>query len=105
MRRSYAPRGQFGNDIMRRKTVDMNTSARVGIASGIATAALMLAAGTANAGETDTIIGQRACESVAKQYRDMGYTARCNHIHDDRYYVSFDKPREGSRPSTGSFGG
>ncbi|MFC7425849.1 hypothetical protein [Nocardia tengchongensis] len=66
--------------------------------------ALVLGAGAANAGETGTIIGSKACEEVAKMYRDMGYTARCYHIHGDRYYVNFEKPRPGALPSTGSAG-
>lgn len=59
--------------------------------------------GIAAAGETGVIYGRKACEDLARQYRDMGYTARCNHIHGERFYVYFDKPR-GGRPSTGSAG-
>lgn len=60
-------------------------------------------AGTAAAGETGVIYGRQACEDVAREYRQMGYTARCNHIHGERFYVYFDKPGAG-RPSTGSAG-
>ncbi|WP_282781733.1 MULTISPECIES: hypothetical protein [unclassified Nocardia] len=75
-----------------------------GIAATIAALGIVTAGGTATAGETDTIIGREECQRVAKMYRDAGYTgARCYHIHGDRYYVSYDEPRD-SRPSTGSFG-
>ncbi|WP_280248760.1 hypothetical protein [Nocardia abscessus] len=68
---------------------------------GIAAAGIGFTAGAASAGETGAIIGLRQCEEVAKQYKAMGYSARCNHIHGDRYYVYYEKS---NRPSTGSFG-
>ncbi|MFE2994294.1 hypothetical protein ACFXG4_05090 [Nocardia sp. NPDC059246] len=72
--------------------------------AGIAVVAMGVGVGPANAGETPTIIGRKACEDTAKMYRDMGYSARCYLIHGDRFYVQFDKPRPGTRPSTGSAG-
>jgi hypothetical protein len=68
---------------------------------GIAAAGIGFAAGPASAYETGTIIGRDNCQEVARQYKAMGYSARCNHIHGDRYYVYYEKS---DRPSTGSFG-
>ncbi|MFD9615570.1 hypothetical protein ACFWWS_40065, partial [Streptomyces sp. NPDC059083] len=82
---------------MRHEGLRMKHIARAAVLSGIAAAAMGLGAGPANAGETGTIIGRNACEETAKMYREMGYSARCNHIHDERYYVSYDKPRPGWR--------
>lgn len=67
-------------------------------------AAVGLGAGPANAGETGTIYGRKACEETVKMYREMGYNARCNHIGGESYYVHYDRPKPGSRPSTGSAG-
>jgi hypothetical protein len=68
----------------------------------IAAAGIVIGAGNAAAAnETGVITGRANCEEVAKQYRAMGYSARCNHIVDDRYYVRYEKS---NRPSTGSFG-
>ncbi|WP_280183915.1 hypothetical protein [Nocardia cyriacigeorgica] len=61
-------------------------------------------AGAATAGETGTIIGRENCEETARMYRDAGYNARCYHIRGERFYVQYDKPRDGEMPSTGSFG-
>lgn len=79
----------------------MKRVARTVIAVMIATAGLMLGAGHSVAEDTGAIIGQRQCEEVAKQYRAAGYSARCNHIQGDRYYVHYEKS---NRPSTGSSG-
>jgi hypothetical protein len=67
----------------------------------VTAAGMGLAAGTASAGETGVIYGRDNCQEVARQYKAMGYSARCNHIHGDRYYVYYEKS---NRPSTGSFG-
>lgn len=79
----------------------MKRLARTVIAVAIATAGLMMGAGYASAEDTGAIIGLSQCEELAKQYRAAGYTARCNHIQGDRYYVHYEKSW---RPPTGSFG-
>lgn len=79
----------------------MTRVARTVVAVTIATAGLLLGAGHASAGDTGTIIGQSQCEEVARQYRAAGYSARCNHIQGDRYYVHYEAA---NRPSTGSSG-
>ncbi len=74
------------------------------VVAGVLIAGFGLAtAGPVTAGETGVIYGMKACEDLARQYRDAGFTARCNHIQGDRYYVYYDNPRTG-RPSTGSAG-
>ncbi|MEU2106513.1 hypothetical protein [Nocardia sp. NPDC019255] len=79
----------------------MKRLARTAVVAGIAAIGVLLTPGTAGAYETGVIIGQSQCQEVARQYRAMGYSARCNHIHGDRYYVVYEKS---NRPSTGSFG-
>lgn len=80
----------------------MNWVARAVVAVTITTAGLIMGAGPSSAGDTGTIIGLGQCEEVARQYRAAGYSARCNHIHGDRYYVHYEAAT--SRPSTGSSG-
>jgi hypothetical protein len=79
----------------------MKRFARTVIAVTIATAGLVLGAGHASAEDTGAIIGLSQCEQIAAQYRAAGYSARCNHIQGDRYYVHYERP---NRPSTGSAG-
>ncbi|MFE3572570.1 hypothetical protein ACFXON_24495, partial [Bacillus subtilis] len=62
---------------MTRKTLGMKHIARAVLIGGIAVAAVGLGAGPANAGETGTIYGRKACEETVKMYREMGYNARC----------------------------
>lgn len=79
----------------------MKRLARAVIAVTLATVGLMLGAGHSSAEDTGVIIGLRECEAVAQQYRAAGYSARCNHIQGDRYYVHYERS---NRPSTGSSG-
>ncbi|WP_280473505.1 hypothetical protein [Nocardia asiatica] len=79
----------------------MKRLARTAVVVGIAAIGVLLAAGNAGAYETGVIIGRDNCQEVARHYRSLGYSARCNHIHGDRYYVFYEKS---NRPSTGSFG-
>lgn len=79
----------------------MKRLARSVIAIAIATAGIALGVSHASADTTGTIIGQSQCEELARQYRAAGYSARCNHIQGDRYYVFYERA---GRPSTGSFG-
>jgi hypothetical protein len=75
--------------------------ARTAFAVGIAAVGIGLGTGTASAYETGVIIGRDNCQEVARHYRSLGYSARCNHIHGERYYVVYEKS---NRPSTGSAG-
>ncbi|WP_454199609.1 hypothetical protein [Nocardia sp. Marseille-Q1738] len=78
----------------------MKRLAQAAFVIAITTAGITLGAGTASAYETGVIIGRENCEQVARQIRQQGFWARCNHIHGDRYYVRW----ENRPPSTGSFG-